>query len=148
VAIQLTYKTGVGRVRTKADQDQPAQDSSGRFSEGATTRGSLVWKRKLISDREDNKACKKRESVHSESMTRRQKQVFIISVVFAPGSAQCCQGDVDSSSEATWFGARSLSLHHIRCVMEMPIFLYYCNSLATQEDCEMIGYCPFADWHQ
>lgn len=84
---------------------------------------SPVWKWKLISDREDNNACKKCERVHSESMMRRQRQVSIITVVFAPGSAQCCWGDVASSSEATWFGASSLSLHRICCVMDIPIFL-------------------------
>lgn len=55
------------------------------------TGGSPVWKLKLISDREDNKACKKCGRLHSESMMRRQRQVSVISVVFAPGSAQCCQ---------------------------------------------------------
>lgn len=120
MAVQLTYETGLAQVRTKTDQDQPGQDSSGRFSEGAVTGGSPVWKWKLISDREENKACRKCERVHSESMTRRQRQVSVISIVFA----QCCWGDVASSSEATWFGASSLSLHHICCVMDIPVFLW------------------------
>lgn len=123
VSVQLNYKTGLGQVRTKAHQEQPGQGSSVRFSEGTMTGGIPVWKWKLISDREDNKACKKCERVHSESVMRRQRQVSINSIVFAPGSAQCCWGDVTSSSEATWFGASSLSLHCICSVMDIPIFL-------------------------
>lgn len=75
VAIQLTYKTGLVQVRTKADQEQPGQNSSVRFSEETITGGSPVWKWKLISDKEDNKACEKCDRVHSESMVRRQRQV-------------------------------------------------------------------------
>lgn len=101
VTVQLTYKTGLAQVRSKADQDQPGQDSSGRFSEEAVTGGSPVWKWKLISDREDNKACKKCERMHSESMTRRERQGSVISIVFAPGSVQCCWADVSSGSAAT-----------------------------------------------
>lgn len=72
---------------------------------------------------EDNKACKKCKRVHSESVTRSQSQVSAISVAFAPGSARCCWADVASRSEVTWFVASSLSLHHMHCVMDRPIFL-------------------------
>lgn len=70
MSVQLTYKTDVAQVRTQTDQDQPGQDSSGRFPEGAMTGGNPVWKWKFISQ----KACKKHDRVHSESMMRRQRR--------------------------------------------------------------------------
>lgn len=95
------------------NSSSPGQNKSRSRQLWQVFRGSNDWGRLSLETeaylREDNKACKKCERVRSESMTRRQRQVSVISVVFAPGSAQSCWGDVASRSEATWFGASSLS---------------------------------------
>lgn len=89
----------------------------------------------LVSDKEDNKALRKPEKVCSEIMTR-QRQL-------SETDAELCQGhhgaagDAISSSKTAFlflFFATSLSLHCIRCIMDMPSSSYHCNPLTSQED--------------